>query len=385
MIAMMDPCGTSICVVSPTRNAYSETFIRAHIEHLPATVLPLYGGSIAQLRDEHGDPLVPPFTIWRHARWSIARRTTHASWDDFQAAPFRECLRANQVSAVLAEYGTMGVAVMDVCAELGVPLIVHFHGFDAYRRDVLSGVGQRYPELFGSAAAIIAVSRDMEQHLIDLGAPPDKVHYNPYGVDVSRFGGAAPAEAPPTFVAVGRFVDKKAPFFTLLAFSKVLDSVPEARLVMIGEGPLWEASRQLARALGISSAVDSRGICPHAEVAASMQQARAFVQHSVVTSYGDSEGTPVAVLEASAAGLPVVATRHAGIPDVVLDGETGLLVDEGDVEGMAAQMIRLARDPELAARLGNAGRERVCAEFSMEKSIAGLWSIIEGAIHNAAR
>ena len=97
------------------------------------------------------------------------------------------------------------------------------------------------------------------------------------------------------------------------------------------------------------------------------------------------DGTPVAVLEASATGLPVVATRHAGIPDVVLDGETGLLVDEGDVEGMAAQMIRLADDPELAARLGRAGRQRVCAEFSMEKSIAGLWSIIEGAIHNAAR
>jgi len=140
--------GSTVCLIAPGQDAYSETFIRAHIEHLPAKVLPVYG-SIAQLRDEHGHPLVPPFTIWRHAKWSIARRTTHASWDDFQAAPFKEYLRANRVSAVLAEYGTMGVAVMDVCAEVGVPLIVHFHGFDAHRHDVLAEAGQRYSEMFG--------------------------------------------------------------------------------------------------------------------------------------------------------------------------------------------------------------------------------------------
>jgi glycosyltransferase involved in cell wall biosynthesis len=98
------------------------------------------------------------------------------------------------------------------------------------------------------------------------------------------------------------------------------------------------------------------------------------------TGYGDSEGTPVGVLEAGASGLPVVATRHAGILDVVVDGATGLLVDEGDVVGMAEHMLRLAREPELAGRLGQAARRRICAHFTMDQSIAKLWSIIEGAL-----
>jgi glycosyltransferase involved in cell wall biosynthesis len=88
----------------------------------------------------------------------------------------------------------------------------------------------------------------------------------------------------------------------------------------------------------------------------------------------------VAVLEASASGLPVVATRHAGIPDVVIHEKTGLLVEEGDVDGMAESMIRLAKDPDLAYRLGRAGRARIEAEFTLDKSMTNLWRIIERAI-----
>lgn len=85
-------------------------------------------------------------------------------------------------------------------------------------------------------------------------------------------------------------------------------------------------------------------------------------------------------MEAGAAGLPVAATRHAGIKDVVVDGETGFLVAEGDIAAMADRMIRLATDPGLAARLGRAAEKRIHAQFSLDKSVAGLWGIIEGVI-----
>ena len=107
------------------------------------------------------------------------------------------------------------------------------------------------------------------------------------------------------------------------------------------------------------------------------------MQHSVRASDGDSEGTPVAVLEAGAAGLPVVATRHAGIMDVVVDGETGLLVDEGDVDGMARCMVQLAREPDVAARLGEKARNHIVAEFSMDDRLGRLWNVIESAISEA--
>ncbi len=110
-----------------------------------------------------------------------------------------------------------------------------------------------------------------------------------------------------------------------------------------------------------------------------MRGARCFVQHSVTDSTGDSEGTPVAVLEAGAMGLPVVATRHAGIPDVVIEGETGLLVDERDAVGMAAHMISLARDPGTANRLGREAAARIRKFYTMDQSISRLSRILEAA------
>jgi glycosyltransferase involved in cell wall biosynthesis len=114
-----------------------------------------------------------------------------------------------------------------------------------------------------------------------------------------------------------------------------------------------------------------------------MKQARAFVQHSVTASHGDSEGTPVAILEAGAIGLPVVSTRHGGIKDVVVEGQTGFLVEEGDVQGMAERMLCLARDASLAERLGCNARNRICAEFSMENSIDNLSRIMKNAVERS--
>jgi glycosyltransferase involved in cell wall biosynthesis len=372
---------SAICIVSPSLNTYSETFIRAHIEQLPAETHVLYGGHLPTYADD-GESLIQKYNVLQRLRFRLKQQSRGLPWDHEakHERAIERFLQEHQIQAVLAEYGPTGVAMMEICERVGIPLVVHFHGYDAYRDDALGTAGKRYPELFDIAAAIIAVSHDMEKQLIALGAPRGKVHLNPCGVDLSQFGGALSAEASPVFVGVGRFVDKKGPLLTLLAFRTVLDRVPDARLVMIGDGPLWEASKQLARALGVAHAVELPGVQSHGQVAGAMRQARAFVQHSLRTSYGDSEGTPVAVLEACATGLPVVSTRHAGIPDVVLDGETGFLVDEGDVEGMAEAMLRLARDPQLAARMGQAGHRRTEQHFSMEKSIRSLWRIIENSL-----
>jgi glycosyltransferase involved in cell wall biosynthesis len=234
--------------------------------------------------------------------------------------------------------------------------------------------------MFREAAAVIAVSRAMERKLISLGAPPQKVHYNPYGVDCREFAGADPATAPPLFVAVGRFVEKKAPDLTLQAFAEVRRAVPEARLRIVGDGPLLERCRELVIDLGIADTVTFLGAQPHSVVREEMRRARCFVQHSVEATSGDSEGTPVSVLEAGASGLPVVATRHAGIPDVVAEGHTGFLVDEHDVAGMASHMLQLARDPVLAGKLGQAASRRIQESFSKDQSLNRLWAIIESSI-----
>jgi colanic acid/amylovoran biosynthesis glycosyltransferase len=375
---MRDNKGHVVCVISPNKNIYSETFIRAHIERLPATVKVLYGGWFPNYREDD-EPLVSPDLTSRIIR-AAGQGLFRLPSKYFHIRALRTFLRVNKIEAVLAEYGPTGVAVMNSSLEAGVPFVVHFHGLDAYDQHILDKYGMHYKPMFIGARAVIAVSHEMEQQLLALGAPREKLFYNPYGVDTSLFSEAHPASAAPFFVAAGRFVDKKAPHLTLVAFRKVVQSCSKARLMMIGDGPLLEACKQLARALGIAGQVQFPGPRSHWDVATTMRRARAFVQHSLRTTYGDSEGTPVAVLEAGASGLPVIATRHAGITDIVLDGKTGFLGDEGDIEGMAKSMIQLANNPTLAEQLGQAARARVCAEFSMEKSIHGLWQIITAAL-----
>lgn len=367
-----------VCVISPHENAYSQTFVQAHKQYLPAKIRSLYASDYENVSDEHG-LLVKPDTAPRLRR-ALLRRSFNLDANYFQQKALQRFLTRNKIEAVLAEFGPTATLIMDACKKVNVPLIAHFHGFDAYRQRTLETFGQRYNELFDIAAAIVAVSRDMQTQLEILGAPVEKIHCNSCGVEPSFFKGADPLHSPPTFIAVGRFVSKKAPHLTLLAFKATLDKVPDARLVMIGDGPLWEACYQMTRSLGLIGVVELLGPQSHSDVAAAMQKARAFVQHSIRTQDGDSEGTPVAVLEASASCLPVIATRHAGIKEAVRDQKTGFLVDEGDINGMAEHMTRLAKDARLAADLGRAGREWISSEYSMKKSIDMLWSIIEAAI-----
>lgn len=376
-----------VCLIHPIKFAYSETFIRAHIERLPAKVLAVYGGLFPERWQNDLLILSPPLRViskllgtLRFISPELAKRGS-AHLKTLGLANF---LRKHCVDAVLAEFGPTGVAVMEACRRASLPLIAHFHGFDASNHLTLSEYKEGYRRLFNTAAAIVAVSKDMEAGLLALGAPRGRLHYNPCGVDCSFFKQAQPAQQPPHFLAIGRFVDKKAPHLTLLAFSQVVQVYPEARLSMYGDGYLWEACKQLAKVLKISDKVNFPGPCPHVEVAAAMQRTRAFVQHSLKTTYGDSEGTPVGVLEAGASGLPVVATRHGGIKDTVIHGETGFLVDEGDVDGMAAYMLKLAQEPELAGAMGEQAREHIQANFSMERSIGHLWQIIAAGIDGRA-
>jgi colanic acid/amylovoran biosynthesis glycosyltransferase len=266
---------------------------------------------------------------------------------------YLKVFRRARPRAVLAEFGQSGVVVLDACRRMDLPLIVHFHGADISKHEVLRTYADAYRSLFRQARAIVAVSRAMQQRLMSLGAPPEKMHCNPCGVDCGVFSRASPATTGPVFVAVGRFVEKKAPQLTILAFARVHQRHPDARLRMIGDGPLLDACRDLPRGLGVAPAVTFLEAQPHSVIQEEMRNARGFVQHSVEAASGDSEGMPVAILEAGASGLPVVATRHAGIPDAVIEGTTGFLVDEHDVDGDGRSDDQIDRR---ASRGGATGR-----------------------------
>jgi glycosyltransferase involved in cell wall biosynthesis len=369
-----------VCIVHEGSRRLTLPFIQAHLERLPGRVTLIH--DVIPAVD--GRPLLAQHWLARASRYAV-RRAAGRPWEWEFTAAYLKAFRRLRPDAVLAEWGTVATRVVEACRIARVPLIAHFHGYDASVHSILAEYANRYRVLFRDASAVIAVSRAMRRRLIDMGAPAEKVHYNNYGVDCRGFCGGSPADARPVFLAVGRFVEKKAPQLTLAAFADVIRTCPAARLRMVGEGPLLGVCRDGARRLRIDHAVEFLGARTTPVIQEEMRKARCFVQHSIEASDGDCEGTPNVILEAGASGLPVVSTRHGGIPDAVVEGETGFLVDENDVSGMARDMTRLALNAELAGRIGAAARRRIETEFSVERSIAGLWGIITNCLHRTGR
>ncbi len=378
-----------LAVVIPERDVVSESFIDAHICGLVDDPLVVWGsprplfvgddcGILSGVARGVGDIVARVFRIGRNrAIGAVGRRLPNRLY----ARQLGLFLRRQRIDVVLAEYATTAIEIMDACSVSRTPLVVHFHGFDAYRKPTLLRLSESYRRLFLMAARIVVVSEHMRRQLHRLGAPPENVVCNPCGVDVRRFHGANPGATPPIFLALGRFVEKKGPLLTIDAFARVAAAVPDARLVMLGDGPLYSAACEHTKSLTVSERVQLPGSVSHHEVVRWMRRARCFVQHSRTAADGDSEGTPVAVLEASACGLPVVATRHGGINDAVVDGSSGFLVEEGDVDGMAERMIQLAREPALASTTGQAGRQHIINYYSAERSLGRL----RDALFEAAR
>ncbi len=350
-----------IAVVTVNRDKYSETFIHKSYAALSGRKTLLYGGyfptHFTSKREEVGQefPSRPKRFFWNKRRNENEVETAKEN--------LKYWLAENKVDVVLAHYGPSGLAMMELCAEMNIPLVVHFHGYDAYRSDILEEQGRRYPELFQHAAAIVAVSEDMKSQLLHLGANEDQLHLLHYGIETSFWQAQAIVKSPLQFLFVGRFVEKKSPGLVLQSFAKLVAGIPEAKLGMIGEGPLLGECKALAIALGISKAVEFMGACSEESVRNAIWESRALILPSQVSEIGDSEGTPLVILEAGACGRPVIGTRHGGIVDVVKDGENGRLVNQGDAEGLANAMKMLADDIELARKMGMNGQAIIRSQF----------------------
>lgn len=364
----------NLCITRSNKYSYSETFIDNQIRELQPKIL-LWEGWYPSILPTQESFLPFPFNFIgiRGTLRNLFPLFYHKIYTRFLAS----YLKKNKIDTLLANYGPMGVALSDACERANVKLYVHFHGFDAAEYKTLENYKEKYKILFQKATGIIVVSNDMKTQLLSLGANPATIYLNPYGVEIDKFFGAKPENKSPIFISVGRFTPKKAPLYTIKAFEKVLKIEPNSKLIMIGEGELWEDAKRLVNELKLSENIEFKGKKSPQEIAEYLREARIFVQHSLRAKSGDSEGTPNTILEASATGLPIVSTRHAGIKDAVIHGETGFLVEEGDWESMADYMIQLAQDPQLAGKMGRAARKHIEENYEMSKRVQTLREILE--------
>jgi len=216
-----------------------------------------------------------------------------------------------------------------------------------------------------------------------IGVPDAKNRLLENGIDIERFsvsGRTGRPEGMPDFPedalvigSVGRVQEVKNHALLIDAFARLRENLPamqsRLRLVIIGDGPLLGALREKASALGLAQACWFPGA--RTDVSDILGSFSVFALPSI------AEGTPGSVLEAMAAGLPVVATRVGGVPDVVADGETGLLVSSRDADAMADALARYCTAPALADRHGVAGRRRVEQKFAMASMVSAYTAMYD--------
>ena len=386
-----DPHRPTMAAYMPHFLSISMTFIYRQLMGIAAEMEPV----VLTTRVEHREAFPFPYPVYCRAqnRWERAwckgerlLRGRYVQLSPLQERDWRRRLRQRQVRLIHAHFGPSGLEILPVARALGVPLVVSFLGFDAsqalrdprYVRDLR--------RLF-AYAEVIAISQVMAERLTELGADPARMQVLHCGVPLAeyRFVERTPIcekvarQEPVEFLQVANFVEKKGHNYTLRAFATLLERYSRARLTFVGDGPLREAMEAECRQLGIADQVSFLGKKAKTEVIPLLQAADVFLHHSVTATDGDQEGIPTAIMDAMATGLPVIATRHSGIPEIVADSIDGLLVEERDVAAYGRRMQQILEDD---GRLGQRARARALEEFDDQRQNGKLLEIYRKVIHD---
>ena len=341
----------------PTQAAVDELTRRTRVLAADAPVARAAGGRAAPAAFLH---CLTPAAARASGGWGALVRTLGTLRGE---APF---------DVVHCHYGVTGLRYGVAARLWHAPLVVSFYGYDASRYPRERG-DQVYEPVFAAAQRVTSLSAHMDDRLRALGCPPDKLRRVPLAVDASPDD--TPRAAPRTtgevrMLTVARLVEKKGIDVALRALATVREELPAARYDVIGDGPLRAELQALAATLGIADRVRFAGPVANDAVQQAMRDADLFVLPSLTASSGDEEGTPTVLIEAAYAGLPVLATRHAGIPDIVADGESGVLVTENDQAALADGLRAMLAIRERWPAMGEAGRRLVIERGHLTADVA---------------
>lgn len=285
-----------------------------------------------------------------------------------------------------AQFGLSGALILPWMRSLKIPLIVHYRGADATVKKEDSRYSslnhwiyfRRLEALKQETKLFLTVSKFIRQKLIDQGFSAEKIKAHYHGVDLERFSPDPSVTREPIGLFVGRLTEKKGCRYLFQAMARVQSKFPGTKLVIIGEGALRKELEVLATKLSLKH--QFLGVQPSNVVKSWMNRARFMAAPSVTASQGDSEGLPNVVLEAQAMKLPVISTFHAGIPEAVIDGETGLLSREKDVEQLTNNILQLLNGEDLWQKFSYNGRKHMETNFDRHRQTRVLEGIYESVI-----
>ena len=350
-------------------------FSRGYIDDLPYKNVVLFGGLIPIFKN--GTPK------WKQKliRYWIAFLAFNnpKKIEKLKIKRLTNILKKEKVNIALCEYLNTAASVLPACKKANIPMISNVLGYEINIKERVEKFREKYQSLAQYQSHTIPVAKEMIPKLVALGFDRDKITYSPIG-PTKDFFEIKPNYESLQFLAIGRFAETKAPHLTIKAFNEVLHQYPDAKLVFAGDGEMMTDCVNLVKQLNIEDNVNFIGWINKEQQKILLSESFAFIQHSVTAQNGDKEGTPVAILEASAAGLPIVSTFHAGIPDTVIHEKTGYLVQERDWKKMGQHMISLLKNRELAKTMGYHGRCFCRDNFSMEHHLNIVNDIIKNII-----
>ncbi len=252
-----------------------------------------------------------------------------------------------------------------------IPFVFTTHAYDIYINPDVESLREK----FESARKVITISEYNKDYLLNLLGREfeEKIEVIRCGIDLNKFkySHRTPKDII-NILFVGRLVEKKGLSYAIDTVNQVLREHQNIELRMIGDGPLENETYDLINKLNLNEKIVLLGPQTHSRILKEMEDADIFFLPSLTAENGDREGIPVSIMEAQATGLPVVSTTHTGIPELVLDGQSGFLVPEKDTKAMAAKLNELIVNPELRINMGKLGRSQVESNYDRKKEIDKL-------------
>jgi colanic acid/amylovoran biosynthesis glycosyltransferase len=272
-------------------------------------------------------------------------------------------------------FGHTGVHLLPFIECWSKPCIVSFHGADVMLKAESPDYAAKLRRVFHTVPLVLARSRSLEQRLIQLGCPPDRIRINRTGIPLEQFPmlrRQAPKGGRWNFLQACRLIPKKGLTTCLRAFAIFQRENPRAELFIAGKGPLQPTLEALAAQLGVSAQVHFTGFLSQSDLLELYHSCHIFLHPSEMPADENQEGIPNSILEAMATGMPVLATRHGGIPEAVEHRRCGALVGERDYLALAAEMKKITRSPHSFGEMGVLASESVAANFEQRTQIARL-------------
>ncbi|MFC1935228.1 glycosyltransferase [Chloroflexota bacterium] len=299
---------------------------------------------------------------------------------------FAAAIRKHRVKLLHAHMGPYGIRFLPIKKRFKLPLITSFHGYDVYSFPKEPRNLAALRQLFEEGEMFTAVSEHMRNDLINLGCPGEKILVHHVGVDITRFQPRPRSYSMERriILTVGNFQEKKGFLYLVKALDIVRRKFPKVGLCVVGEAlhgnEIKTKVEDLIDELGLRENVVLAGYLSRPQLIKEYAAADLFALPSITARNGDKEGVPTVLMEAQASGLPVVSTDHSGIPEVVLDGKSGYLVPEKDVDQLAERICLLLDNPQDWEEMGRIGRAHIEKNFNVATQIGKLEDLYDGLI-----